>query len=117
MAMSGAVMYLLAHGMNPVQVAGMTALGFVPIVQKALKTIVLSMNAQDGVTKLLGIIHVDATTIWGGGMVVSALLGAIAIGCLSSVPLSPSPPLGSPSLVVVPPVAIPLGPPTPPIAE
>jgi hypothetical protein len=124
-------MYLLAHGLDPVEIAGMSSIAFIPILQKAIKTIDISMKAQ-GKTgrrgRFFGIIPIDSKSIWGGGMLISIMLGAIGAGCLST--LSPLPPINSPSPAAVPstmttgspqpdavPVAIPDGPPTPPIEE
>eukprot|EP00529_Nitzschia_sp_RCC80_P024490 CAMPEP_0113456830 /NCGR_PEP_ID=MMETSP0014_2-20120614/9091_1 /TAXON_ID=2857 /ORGANISM="Nitzschia sp." /LENGTH=453 /DNA_ID=CAMNT_0000348299 /DNA_START=9 /DNA_END=1370 /DNA_ORIENTATION=+ /assembly_acc=CAM_ASM_000159 len=126
-AMSSAVMYLLAHGLDPVEIAGMTAIGFIPILQKAIKTIDVSIKANGGGGKgrFFGIIPIDSKSVWGGGMLISVMLGTIGAGCLSTTfaPTASINPLGAPTVASAPsapsipqePVSIPDGPPTPPI--
>ena len=125
-AMSSAVMYLLAHGLDPVEIAGMTAIGFIPILQKAIKTIDVSIKANGGSGKkgrFFGVIPIDSKSVWGGGMLISVMLGTIGAGCLSTTfvptastmnPLA-APTVASASSIPQEPVSIPDGPPTPPI--
>jgi hypothetical protein len=90
MALSSAVMYLLAHGLDPVDITGMTAIAFVVILQKAIKTIDISIKANGGGKgRFFGIIPIDSKSVWGGGMLISVMLGAIGAGCLSSMAAAP----------------------------